>query len=171
MHAALLRIQYARGMKVFPWCTCIILVACTDLCIKACFHPSESTVDPPTPPVQSCGHLCGSSLRLCRGTEGKHGRDRDGCRCLQSAGMPDGVLIDFLALSQFFITPSPSWCQRCAAEDLCFWDSPLLRWALVTCALEIWFMNGSQEHKHSFWQQKQIMEEIEWSNLWLLPYH
>lgn len=57
MHAALLRIQYARGMKVFPWCTCIILVACTDLCIKACFHPSESTVDPPHPPCSELWSL------------------------------------------------------------------------------------------------------------------
>lgn len=119
-YAPPLREPYAQARTYSPECTSISLVACADLC---------------TPPVfpsirigllcsRSCGHLCGSSLRLSRGTEGNTAEAPTVVDVSRVLGMPDGLLIDFLVLSQSFITTSPSRCQRCAAEDLSFGLTP-----------------------------------------------
>lgn len=70
---------------------------------------------------------------------GNHSERGDSCWCLQSAGLPDGFLIDFLVLSQFFTTPHPPTPLFLSVSELCcagliFWTCAshvLLRWALV----------------------------------------
>lgn len=64
----------------------------------------------------------------------------DSCRRLRSAGMADGFLIDFLVLSQFFITTSPSPWQRYAAEGLIFWTraSQILLSGALACTRVLW---------------------------------
>lgn len=102
--------------------------------------------------------------------EGKHSGGVDSSRRLQSARMPDGFLIDFLVLSQFFITSSSFLCQRCA--DLSLGLAPAKSSSdehLCARVVEVWFMNGSHQ-EYSFWQ-KEIMEETLWSNLWPFLYH
>lgn len=146
-----------RNSWYSPECTCISLVGCTDLCTLPLLP--QTAIDPSVVVV-----TCAAVPQATQRDRGKHSRGVDSCWCLQSAAMPDGFPIDFLVLSQFFFTTSPLRCQRCAAEDFL-----LLRWALVTCVLEVWFMNWCRQ-EYSFWQQKQIMEETEWSNLWPLPH-
>ena len=101
--------------KVFSRHSRITLLACAESCTKLVSIHQNWLQTPAL--VQSCGHFWGSSLRLCRRTEGKH----SSCS-LQSVGVPDGLLIDFLVLSQFFITASLSW--------VC--DAGLVFWTLVS---------------------------------------
>lgn len=117
-----------------PLSECILLQWFVPICASClCFHPSE--LDNHRSLCSGLWSLLWLSLRLCRGNKGNSG-GADSCWCLQSAGMADGFLIDFLVLSQFFITTSPSLCQRCAAEDLSFGLTPAKSsWALVnSCA-------------------------------------
>ena len=85
---------------------------------RLCFHPSETDAS-----ARKLWSLLWHVPPAMRRDWGKHGRGADSCRCLQSAGMPDGVLIDFLVLSQSFITTSPSRCQRVCSGGLISLDS------------------------------------------------
>lgn len=114
-----------------------------------------------------------AALQALQGVQGEHSGGADGCRCLQAAGMPDGFLIDSLVLFKFFITSSFYVCQRCSAEGLSFGLAPAKSSSdeyLYTCVLWVWFMNVRHKEQ-SLWQQKQIMKEIEWSNLRPFSHH
>lgn len=97
------------------------------------------------------------SLRWCTGTAGQHGGSGDSSSCLQSAVMPDGVLIDYLAVSHPFITSSPCWTPEVNGRGLCVSEPPpptLPPLPLVTAALDVWFMNGGRRRHR---QQEQIV--------------
>lgn len=102
--------------------------------------------------------------------QGKLIRGTDSCGCLQSAG-------NARWLPYWFSDPLPILYHHlsCSVSEVCSRSLIFLTCAsqilqmstLYTCGLEVWFMNGCRQ-EYSFWQQKQIMEETEWSNWWPL---
>lgn len=113
-------LRICTGTGGIPWSECILLWWAVLICAhRLWFHPSE--LDNYRSLCSEPWSLLWRTFRLRRGNKGKHSRGVDSCWCLQSARMADGFLIDFLVLSQFVITTSPTLCQRCAAVDLSFW--------------------------------------------------
>lgn len=89
---------------------------CTNLCRLPLLHWSQPASYGSLLSAGLCS-LCGwpQSKQWDRGT---HSGGADSCWCLQSAGTPDGGLIDSLVVSQFFITTS--LCLRWAVQfDRC----------------------------------------------------
>lgn len=125
----------------------------------------------------SRGHLCGWCLGLRCGTEGKQAEAETVVavpKRWESRWCPDWFSGHRPVLSHHLFLLVSEVCS--GGLNLFFFGTPLLAakallwWALVTRMLGVWFMNGSHQ-EYGFWQQKQIMEEIEWSNLWPLPHH
>ena len=86
---------------------------------RLCFHSSE--LDNYRSLGWSCGHSCELSHRPCRGNKGNAAEEYTVVGGVSRVlGWQMAFLIDFLVLSQFFITTSPSPCRRCAAQDLSF---------------------------------------------------
>ncbi len=67
-----------------------------------CFHPSDLNAYRPL-----CLDLWSLVWLVPQAVQGDRG-SVDSCWCPQSVGVPDGVLIDFLVLSKFYITVSPT---------------------------------------------------------------
>lgn len=159
------------GKKAFPW---VHMYYSGGLCwfvhtAPVSIHQNQATIDPS---VRSCGHLCGCPSGCAEGPRETQQRRR------QLFVSPE--YWDARWLPDWFSGPLPilyhhlslSVSEVCSG-GLIFWtraSRTLLRQALVTRVLEDWFM-GESHQEYSFWQQKQIMEEAEWSNLWPLPYH
>lgn len=97
-------------MHALLWWPVLICARCL------CFHQNPTAIDSSSE-LWSLVWLVPQAMQRDRG---KHGGGVDSCWRLQSAGMPDGVLIDFLVLSQIFITASPSRCQRSSLKELSF---------------------------------------------------
>lgn len=112
------------------------------------------------------------SLRWCTGTAGQHGGSGDSSSCLQSAVMPDGVLIDYLAVSHPFITSSPCWTPEVNGRGLCVSDPPHPP-APPTCNRGAWRLIYERRlpTPQTAGTDSGMAEEIEWSNLWPLPTH
>lgn len=115
-----------RSVSALLWRPALICARCL------CFHSSQSdNYRPLCSELLSLVWLVPQAVQTGRG---KHGGGIDSCRCLQSAGMPDGFLIDFLVLPQFFIPTSPARCQRCAAEDSSLGQNPAQMSTCYSCA-------------------------------------
>lgn len=67
-----------------------------------CFHSSDLNIYRPL-----CWDLWSLVWLVPQAMQGGRG-SVDSCWCPQSAGVPDGVLIDFLVLSKFYIAASPT---------------------------------------------------------------
>lgn len=120
-------------------------------------HHSHTAIDPSG---GSCGHLCGSGYAEGpRETQQRRRQLLVSPECWEARWLPDWfsgplpILHHHLYLS----------VSEVYSRGLIFWTHAsqiLLRWALVTRVLEVWFMNRNHQ-EYSFWQQKQIMEETE----------
>lgn len=107
-----------------------------------------------------CGHFCGSPSGYAEGTRETQRRSRQllvSPECWEARWLPDWCSGPLPILSYHLSLLVSEMC----GGGLIFWTHAsqiLLRWPLVTCVREVWFMNGSHQ-EYSFWQQKQIIED------------
>lgn len=111
--------SHVAGQNVFSdYCISRTIEAVSDFHTSA-LDPHKRGVIPPvwvqraasSDPITAISHRAGGSLCPSGCAQGP----RDAVRSLLCAGVPDGLLIDFLVLAQFVISTSSS---RCALEDV-----------------------------------------------------